>query len=74
MKTTIPLELLSCLTLSRLLKTVFESLKHVYENIQLFCWTDSMNYLYWFKSTERVWERFVQNRVKEIRDNLPVKE
>ena len=68
-KKTIPrLELLSCLILSRLLKTIIDSLNSFM--FKIFAWTDSMDCLYWINHKNKVWDRFVQNRVIEIRGNL----
>ena len=59
---------MSCLILSRLVKTVMDSF------VKLVCWSDSMDCICWINTRSKVWNRFVQNRVKEIRANLPVAE
>ena len=64
------LELMACLILSRLLKTVLSSLVD-YGIRKVYCWTDSIDCFYWVITTGKVWNRFVQNRVNEIRLNLP---
>ena len=38
---------------------------------KIICWTDSMDCVYWINSSDKIWERFVQNRTKEIRENVP---
>ncbi|KAK2559418.1 hypothetical protein P5673_018046 [Acropora cervicornis] len=35
------------------------------------CWTDSMTTLHWIKGVERKYKKFVENRVREIRQNVP---
>ena len=68
---TIPrLELLSCLLLSRLMKTVLESLTNVAVG-ESFCWTDSIDCKFWINRTEKLRPKFIQNRVVEIRRNVP---
>ena len=64
------LELMACVILSCLMNTVIRSLTD-YVIINLYCWTDSTDCLYWITSRNKVWFRFVQNRVKEIRENIP---
>jgi hypothetical protein len=69
---TIPkLELMACLVLSQLLKSVRDSLNGVLKIHEIKCWTDSMDCYYWITNTAKVWERFVQSRVMKIRENLP---
>ena len=64
------LELMSCLILSRLIKIILESLVD-YHITKVFCWSDSRDCIYWIKDKSKVWKRFIQNRVIEIRENLP---
>ena len=66
------LELMACLILSRLLNTVVSSLSNEYSVSDIFCWSDSIDCIFWINTVDRVWERFVQNRVMEIRDNVKV--
>ncbi len=69
---TIPrLELLSALLLSRLIISVANSLKSTLPQLELRCFTDSQVSLYWICGMEREWKQFVQNRVAEIRQNVP---
>ena len=70
-KITIPrLELMAYVILSCLMNTVIRSLTD-YVISNLYCWTDSTDCFYWITSRNKVWFRFVQNRVKEIRENIP---
>ena len=67
---TIPrLELLSALLLSRLIKSVADSLEPTMSRLQFRCFTDSQVTLFWIRGTDREWKPFVQNRVIEIRGN-----
>ena len=69
---TIPrLELLSALLLSRLITVVSNDLKSILPHLDLRCYTDSTVALYWIRGTEKDWKPFVNNRVTEIRDNVP---
>ncbi|GFV58041.1 uncharacterized protein TNCV_538541 [Trichonephila clavipes] len=62
---TIPrLELLACTIGSRLINTTKIDLG--LENVPIYCWSDSVNALYWIKRKEN-WGTFVNNRVQEIR-------
>ncbi|GFX09989.1 uncharacterized protein TNCV_4101291 [Trichonephila clavipes] len=62
---TIPrLELLACTIGSRLINTTKIDLR--LENVLIYCWSDSVNALYWIKRKEN-WGTFVNNRVQEIR-------
>ena len=70
---TIPrLELLSALLLARLLKTVMCTLTTRLTLQTPRCFTDLTISLCWIKGTDKDWKPFVQNRVLEIRELLPV--
>lgn len=70
---TIPrLELMSALLLARLIDGVKKSLSSNLSLEQPTCYTDSMVALYWIIGVDKVWKQFVQNRVLEIRELLPV--
>ena len=73
MKTlTVPrLELMGCLLLSKLFKSILQSLHMVYTISELFCWTDSYDCVHWINNKRKIRERFIQGRVEEIRRNLP---
>ena len=69
-KVSIPrLELLACLILSRLMKVIISSICD-FKLSNIFCWSDSIDCIFWINSIDKVWERFVQRRGKEIRGNL----
>ena len=73
MKTlTVPrLELKGCLLLSKLFKSILQSLYMVYTISELFCWADSYDCVHWINNKRKIRERFIQGRVEEIRRNLP---
>ena len=57
---TIPrLELMACLILSRLIKTISEALV-VFKLDRIFCWSDSVDCICWINTKHKVWKRFVQ--------------
>ena len=66
---TIPrLELLSCFLLSKLIKTVYESLNHEITITRTTCWTDSKIAFYWITQKYKDWKPWVQNRVNRINE------
>ena len=68
---TIPkLELMSCLLLSRLLKSVIASLRDVYKISQVLCWSDANDCVHWINNAEKVRKKFIQGKVEEIRKNV----
>ena len=65
---TIPrLELLGALLLSRLMKSVLDSLEMEITVTNVSYYTDSQVTLHWIKGLDRDWKPFVQNHVSEIR-------
>ena len=67
-RTTIPrLELKANLLLAELINTVHSELKCSIDISDIFCWTDSMICLYWIKNANKVYEKFIQNRLCKIR-------
>ena len=52
------LGLMSCLILSRLVKTVMDSFVDFAIN-KLVCWSDSMDCICWINTRSKVWNRFV---------------
>ena len=64
------LELPSALLLSKLMASVADSLKPNLGQVDIRCYTDSQVALHWISGTSREWKPFVQNRVKEIRNNI----
>ena len=70
---TIPrLELLSVLLLARLIDSITKSLSSNFSLKNPTCYTDSQVSLCWIIGVNKEWKQFVQNRVSEIRDLIPV--
>ena len=70
---TIPrLELLGALLLAKHVVNVTSALKSEIILSKPTCYTDSRVALYWIKGFNRDWKQFVQNRVTEIRQLVPV--
>ena len=70
---TIPrLELMSALLLARLIDNVMKSLSPIFCLEQPTCYTDSQVALYWIIGVSKDWKQFVQNRVLEIRELVPI--
>ena len=67
---TVPrLELLSCFLLSKLIKTIYESIKHEITIItRTYSWTDSKIAIYWIIQKYKDWKPWVQNRVNRINE------
>ena len=72
---TIPrLELLGALILSRLMKSVCQSLESAMDiKLKRYFWVDSCVTLCWIRN-ERIWTTYVQNRVNEIRAQSLIEE
>ena len=62
------LELLGALLLARLVTSVRESLRDFVSEVV--CYTDSLIVLYWIKGFSKQWKPFVQNRVRDIREQV----
>ena len=70
---TIPrLELLGALLLARLVTTVTTSLSLELTLGPTTCYSDSQIALFWIKGITKDWKPFVHNRVREIRDLVPI--
>ena len=68
---TIPkLELIACVLLNQLMFPVYSSLKFNYKDMKRFCWTDSLDILFWIHKTKKIWKQFIQTRFLKIRDTL----
>ena len=66
---TIPrLELLSCLLLSKLIKNIYESIRHENKIARTTCWADSKIAFYWIAQKYKDWKPWVQNRVNRINE------
>ena len=64
------LELLGCLLLLKLMKSVCEAVGGVVRLSEICCWPDAQISLWWIKQTHKNWKVWVQNRVNVIRDNV----
>ena len=70
---TIPrLELLASFILSRLMKRTRDELEKVKKISRIVCCTDAEIVLNWIQGKDKVFKQFVQNRVVEIRKNVPI--
>ena len=70
-KLTIPkLELIGCLILSKLVKSIKDSLENVYVISDLFCWTDDLDCVYWINNSSKLRGKFVESRVSKLRCNV----
>ena len=65
------LELLAALTLSGLVDGVRVQLLPVIKVDKVYCWTEPMTTLYRIKGVDREYKQFLENRVTEIRQNVP---
>ena len=45
-----------CVLLNQLLFSVYFSLKFNHEDVKLFCWTDSLDCLFWIHNTKKLWK------------------
>ena len=61
---------MACVLLNQLMFSVYSSLKFNYKDLKLFCWTGSLDCLFWIHNTKKMWKQFVQTRVLKIRDTL----
>lgn len=73
-KKSIPrLELLGCLTLSRIYSTCKDALKFVkIDNCKKVFWVDALTVLSWIKNSPRKFKSFVSARVAEIQENMEI--
>ena len=72
---TIPrLELMSALILARLVSAVSEALKGAVKIDRIVCWLDSQIVLWWIFGLKKEFVQFVENRVREIRKLVNVKD
>ena len=70
---TIPrLELLGAVLLSRLIKTVSNSLSMEINLESPICYADSQIALFWIKGIDKDWKPFIHNRATEIRKTVPI--
>ena len=64
------LELIACVLLNQLVFSVYSSLKFTCRDMKPFCWTDSLDCLFWIHNTKKNWKQFIQTRILKIRDTL----
>ena len=62
------LKLLSCLLLSKLIKTIYESIKYEITIARTTCWTDSKIAFYWITQKYKDWKTWVHNRVNRVNE------
>lgn len=62
------LELLACLLLSKLLRSLVSAVEGRFVIDRLTCWTDSQIALWWIKKVRKEWKVWVENRVTKIRE------
>ena len=58
--------------LARLISSIQEAFEPEITLLPPVCYSDSQVVIYWVKGQGRMWKPFVENRVKEIRDLVPV--
>ena len=69
---TIPrLELLSCLLLAELIKSVSRAIEREVKVNRIICWTDSTIAYHWVTQPRKEWKQWIESRVNKIRDILP---
>ena len=66
------LELLAALLLAKLISSVSAALEEELKLESPMCYTDSKVALFWIKGQDKEWKQFVENRVIEIRQLVPV--
>ena len=65
---TIPrLELMGCVLLSNLMKSCLESLKPTFLKIDVYCWWDSADCIYWINNNSKIWKQFKQWQIEQPR-------
>ena len=61
------LKLLACVLLTNLIRYVISSMENVLAFNDIYCWSDSLEALYWIKRVKKNWYVFFNNRVSKIR-------
>ena len=61
------LELLACVLLSDLIESVCNALKFRFDNLDIYCWSDSEVVICWLKGDSKCWRPWVENRVVKCR-------
>ena len=65
------LELLSCLLLAILIKSVLAAIEDELNVKKIVCWTDSEIAYYWITQVQKEWKTWVENLVNRIRNIIP---
>ena len=58
---------MACVLLNQLMLSVYSSLKFNYKDMKLFCWTDSLDCLFWIHNTKKILKQFIQACFKDQR-------
>ena len=61
-----PLELMACSLLSELIEIVLSSISNSIDIKNVYCWSDSLDSLFWIKGENKTWKPFIQNREIKI--------
>ena len=64
------LELLACVSLSKLIVSVINAVRLEVQVRKVFCWTDSQIAVWWIKQSNKRRNVWVQNRAEIIRSNI----
>ena len=57
---------MACLLLSELIEIVLSSISNSIDIKNVYCWSDSLDSLFWIKGENKTWKPFIQNRVIKI--------
>ena len=66
-KTTPRLELLSCLLLTMLLKSILRIVTEKLKNASITCWNDSSSAIGWIRGEEKRWSKWVEDKASKVR-------
>ena len=64
------IELLSCLLLSKLVSSVVKAMSVEVAVSKTVCWTNSLDALWWIKRADKIWNVWVEYRVRKIREKV----
>ena len=65
------LELCACVLLANLFSSIVSAFQGVICISQMFCWSDSLDSLFWIKEEHKKRNVFVENKVRRIREVVP---
>ena len=57
---------MACLLLSELIEIVLSSISNSIDIKNIYCWSDSLDSLFWIKGENKTWKSFIENRVIKI--------